>query len=566
MGRLSYYLFFDRLHQRTGLRVKITVPLLMIVLLVSGAVGGIFYSQAKETIVSQVEARLKSETKKVTEKISLLKFALALDEKTYAKRFQFELRQQQSDLAQQGLTIEQFIVKHGSFQPIDRITIAPIAYSTDLAKLMEEKRTGVINIEEQGVIHTLAFSHSPEEQFIFVIDLPQSQYLAPLQKTLNFILITVVCSLFLSALISWFVVRSITAPLQNIIKVMEKVSQGNLNERLHHLKEGPEIRAISNSFNIMVEQMATIIKEIQQLIEELNRGGQQIDEASKQAGDVSYLLASRLDAINESIDQSAASTETASDVFQQMKHEMDQLFLRIQSVIHSSKQMEHVANNGKQQMDLLTTMIREYSHTHAALDRGMTQLCDHSQSIGVVVDLVHSVAKQTKLLALNASIEAARAGEYGRGFAVVAGEVGKLASESENATLEISRYIDAVQRETQSVSLESSRATEYFQLSLQRIEETEKAFFDLHKAVEDTTEEMGHVTTGLSSISHGLNEYNDTLKSFVANSHETKSNSHEVMVCSQQQLESINRSRDLVNHLMDLSNRLNGMSSQFEVN
>ena len=60
------------------------------------------------------------------------------------------------------------------------------------------------------------------------------------------------------------------------------------------------------------------------------------------------------------------------------------------------------------------------------------------KGIASKIGIIEEIARNTNLLALNASIEAARAGEYGKGFAVVAAEVGKLAERSQVAASEIS--------------------------------------------------------------------------------------------------------------------------------
>jgi methyl-accepting chemotaxis protein len=78
-------------------------------------------------------------------------------------------------------------------------------------------------------------------------------------------------------------------------------------------------------------------------------------------------------------------------------------------------------------------------------------------SIGQFSSVIERIAKQTRLLALNAGIEAARAGEHGRGFSVVASEVGRLAAETAEQTAMIK---DTVTRtRTQMAVVEQAAAT-----------------------------------------------------------------------------------------------------------
>src|SRR5256886_6995109 len=75
------------------------------------------------------------------------------------------------------------------------------------------------------------------------------------------------------------------------------------------------------------------------------------------------------------------------------------------------------------------------------------RLRDSSGAIGNVVNLIAQIARQTTLLALNSTIEAARAGSAGKGFAVVASEVKALAVQTQQATEEITKKIEALQRD-----------------------------------------------------------------------------------------------------------------------
>jgi len=95
----------------------------------------------------------------------------------------------------------------------------------------------------------------------------------------------------------------------------------------------------------------------------------------------------------------------------------------------------------------------------------LSALAESSGEIRSFVLLVRKMARQSKLLALNAAMEAARAGEHGSGFAVVAGEVRRLASSSNEAADRTDQLVADVLERVERIRQASLRAVDAARLA-----------------------------------------------------------------------------------------------------
>ena len=131
------------------------------------------------------------------------------------------------------------------------------------------------------------------------------------------------------------------------------------------------------------------------------------------------------------------------------------------------------------------------------------RLRESSAAIGNVVNLIAQIARQTTLLALNSTIEAARAGDAGRGFAVVATEVKALAVQTQSATEEITRKIEALQRDA------AGSADAVHRIS-QAIEAIRPVFENVNGAVAEQNRTTGEMSDNAASASHFIASVNDS--------------------------------------------------------
>lgn len=127
----------------------------------------------------------------------------------------------------------------------------------------------------------------------------------------------------------------------------------------------------------------------------------------------------------------------------------------------------------------------------------MVQLNNYSDEVGILVDLINSISKETKMLSLNASIEAARAGEDGKGFSIVAMEVGKLAAETDEVSKKIEEVMNVLKDEIGNITKSMNKEMSYMDENCKVVEDTNKELITIVQTLnlgKESLEEIKNVT------------------------------------------------------------------------
>lgn len=374
----------------------------------------------------------------------------------------------------------------------------------ELAQMSKEKKPGIMKDYDNRDTYILV---SPIEYIGWDVGFSvlASEVKSPLYEMKWRNLIVVIISVSLAAIATFLMGNSITKPILESIKHIEKIANLDLVDNIPEssLKRKDELGRMFNAFQEIINSLRGFMIKIAEASQQVAASAEELTAISSQSEIASESIA------EDAIEASENSQTQLSEVLN-MTSTIEEISASIQEIASNSDDIRNISNKtleyshiGKDKIKGVTLQMNNIATSTNQVKDFLVDMNDSSKKMNDIINVIQTIAEQTNLLALNAAIEAARAGEQGRGFAVVADEVRKLAEGSQKAAEEISTLIKENNIKIIKVNGAVDSGKEDVEKGIESVNMADETFEEIADLIDNVNNQVLMIVSSIAEVAHG---------------------------------------------------------------
>lgn len=230
------------------------------------------------------------------------------------------------------------------------------------------------------------------------------------------------------------------------LSTSKKISSGDLSAMVQ-VKGKNKFEQIGFELNKVTLGLKSIISELAAASETTRRIS---EHQAENTGDLAFAFtdfSAMMQQFQSGTEHQLASLEESKAKIDEVLNEVNAMQENVAAALKLSGESAETARIGTEAVKNSQEKMQQIQTTVENTSKSINHLAEVTHQIVDQVSSITDIARQTDLLALNASIEAARAGESGRGFAVVASEVRKLSETTSKFAANVLNMLQGVEKE-----------------------------------------------------------------------------------------------------------------------